>query len=90
MCHIYMYVHTKGTVITEHLLNTSRGPQTPKRAKEYPCNQEKRKSGGWRGMGWDLRPWRGAEGKERFLQSWKPTHWWGDQLGLRGSFLGLE
>ena len=41
-------------------------------------------------MGWDLHPWRGAEGKERFLHSWKPTHWWGDQLGPRRSFLGLE
>ena len=41
-------------------------------------------------MGWDLDPWRGAEGKERFLHLWKPTHWWGDQLGQRGSFLGLE
>ena len=30
---------TQGTVLTEHLLNTSRGPQTPTRTSNYttPC-----------------------------------------------------
>ena len=28
---------TSGTTCTEHLLNTSRGPQTPKRTRKYAC-----------------------------------------------------
>ena len=40
--------------------------------------------------GWDLHPLWGAEGEERFLYLGKPSHWWRDQLGQKGSFRGSE
>ena len=35
-------------------------------------------------------PWDGAVKEERFLYPGKPLHWWGDKLGQKGSFRGLE
>ena len=60
-----------------------------------PCNgvgrkKEKGKKGRGEEVGWDLHPWWGAEGEERFPHLGKPPHWWEDQLGLKGSFRGLE
>lgn len=72
---------TEGTILTEHLLNTSRRPQTPERTGMISKWQA-----GWRewgkAAGWDLYPWEELE-KGRFLPCAKPPHWPGDERGSR-------
>ena len=38
----------------------------------------------------DAAPLGGAEGEEKFPHLKKPPHWWGDQLGWKGSFGGYQ
>ena len=62
-----------GTVLTEHLLNTSRKPWTPKRRRKIPTQpgrmkERKKESGKRRDLWW------GTKGKKTFPNSGKPTH----------------
>ena len=67
---------TNGEILTEHLLNSSGGPWTPKRTRKIPVQPGRMKEGKKRkeetGRG-QHSLW-GAEGKERFLQLGKPLH----------------
>ena len=59
-------ISTNGTILTEYLLNTSRGPWTPKKTKNLPNvtgYHKQRMKGKGRGeeAGWDLHSWQGAE-----------------------------
>ena len=64
-----------GTVLTEHLLNTSRRPWTPKRRRKIPTQPgrmtERKK--GKKKMERDQDLWWGPKGK-KFTNSEKPTH----------------
>ena len=79
----------KGTVLTEDLLNTRRGPQAPKRTRKILFSQvgpkqmkEREEERKWDGTS---APGEGAEGEERFTHPGKSHHRWGDQLGQKGS-----
>ena len=69
---------THGTTPTEYLLNTGRGPQTSKKARNSPTYlggaKEKRKNRDRR-IGWDLNLWEGAVKEENFPHTRKPLHW---------------
>ena len=79
---------TNETILTEHLLNTSGEPQTPKRTRKIPTQLGRMKERKKRGNGTRPAPLAGgAIGEERFPHSGKPPHRWrGDQLGQRGGF----
>ena len=80
------------TVLTEHLLNTSRIPWALKRTRKIPWQavgwkKDKRKEK----TEWDLHPWgEGVEGEERVPHLGKTPRWLGDQLGQEGSLGGSE
>ena len=83
---------TCGTVLTEHLLNAGRRPQTSKKARNSSCTwvaQKKKKREREKKSRCNLHPWEGAVKEERFPHTGKSPHW-GDQLGQRGSFRALE
>lgn len=85
-------IFTLEKILTEHLLNTSGGPQTPinkKMLRKIPIKPGKmRKSKRERNrirrmMGPE--PWHGAEGDERFLHLWKPPYQQRVQLEWKGT-----
>ena len=74
------------TVLTEHLLNSSRKPQTPRRARKIPMQlgRKKVRKKKKEGMGWDQHPWQGTEGEERLLHSEQPIHRGESSWGRKG------
>ena len=86
-------IKNTSAILTEQLLNTSRGPWTPKKKDPHKTRQDKRKKKG-KGRGeearQDLHPWQAAEGERRFPHLGMPPHWWGYQLGENRSLVGLR
>ena len=73
---------THGTVFTEHLLNTSRGPQTPERTRKiptYPGRMEERKTIENSKRDRTCTPGGGLMERE-FPYLGKPPYCWRDQL----------
>ena len=88
---------TCGTVLTEHLLNAGRRPQTPKRARKSPHNWvgqkkkgKKKKERERKESGRDLHPRDEAVKEGRFAYPGKSPHLQGNQPGWRGSFGASE
>ena len=83
---------TNGASLTEHLLNTIRGSWAPERTRKIPTQPGRTKERQKEKRKWDgtSAPGGGTEGEERFLHTGKPPHWWGNQLGQKGSFEGSE
>ena len=52
--------------------------------------KEKKKKKKRKKTGQDLHPWEEAVKEERFPYPGRPLHQWGEQLGQKGSFRGLE
>ena len=65
---------TNGRTLTEHMLNSSGRPQTPKRTRIIPMQSGMVKERIKEETGSDQHPWQGAEGEERFSYSEKPPH----------------
>ena len=65
--------YTCGTTLIEHLLNTDRRPQTPKRARKYQhnCTGQKKKEEKRKESRQDLYPWEGVVKAERFSNAGK-------------------
>ena len=75
--HSYMKnTSTNGTVLTGHLLNTSKRLWTPKRTRKIPAQLARMKEGKKekRDQKRNQHLWWEAEGEERFLHSEKPPH----------------
>ena len=51
--------YTNETVLTEHLLNTSKGPQIAKTTRKIPAQPGRMKERKKKGMRWTLHPWMG-------------------------------
>ena len=89
---IHQKISTCVTTLTEHLLNTGRSPQTPKRARKSPSNwvrqktKKKKKKRQRKKLGWELHLWEGDVKEERFPHTGKSPHQWGQ----RGSFGASE
>ena len=81
-------------ILTEHLLNAGRRPQTSKRARKSPYNwvgQKKTEKKRERNeSGWDLHPWEGAVKEEDVSTHREVPSLVGDKPGQRGNFKALE
>ena len=79
---------TRGTALTEHMLNTGRRPQTPPKARNSPrtwVGQKKKEKTETKEWGQDLHLWEGAVKEEKIPHTRKPLQW--QRWGLAGGKL---